>query len=246
MQKGALWYTRNHHTQRLRRTKKLLLQNDVLHLYYNEKILSSSPPQPELLADEDHFSIWYKPYGLWSQGSKWGDHFTINRCAEKILKPQRSCFIVHRLDRAANGLMILAHSKKMTTELANLFRHRKIKKQYQAIVQGRFADINTEKTITSPIDGKNAISRVFVLDYNSEKDRSLVQIQIDTGRKHQIRRHLSEQGNPIIGDRLYGDHNNNENQEDLSLTSCYLEFTLINEQQPRMYSLNEKYLPKIQ
>ena len=64
-------------------------------------------------------SIWYKPYGIYCQGSKWGDHHTIHRMAEQQL--QRPCFIVHRLDRATTGLVIVAHKKKIAAALAALF-----------------------------------------------------------------------------------------------------------------------------
>ncbi len=52
------------------------------------------------------------PYGMLSQGSKWSDHCTIARFAQQHLTPERPVFIVHRLDRAATGLILIAHSKK--------------------------------------------------------------------------------------------------------------------------------------
>ena len=98
MQKGAVWVTLasggENNAQRLRRAKKVLHPGDTLHLYYDEKILSEEPPTPELIADEGTYSVWYKPYGLRSQGSKWSDHCTIARWAETHLEPQRPAFVV--------------------------------------------------------------------------------------------------------------------------------------------------------
>jgi tRNA pseudouridine32 synthase/23S rRNA pseudouridine746 synthase len=109
MTKGAVWLSRGRKTQRLRRAKRKLRIGDELHLYYDIKILDEVPVEPTLIADLGGYSVWQKPYGLRSQGSKWGDHCTVVRWAERSLKPERPAFTVHRLDRAANGLMLIAH-----------------------------------------------------------------------------------------------------------------------------------------
>ncbi len=217
MGSGAVWLTRGKQTHRIRRAKKALVVGDELHLYYDEAILAQQPAEAELLADEALFSIWFKPRGMFSQGSKWGDHCSIDRHVETRM--QRPAFIVHRLDRHASGLMIIAHSKKIAAAFAKLFRERQIDKRYEAIVSGKFPDM---MTMDSPIDDKVAISHARLLDYDPENDRSLLQINIETGRKHQIRRHLAEAGFPIIGDRLYGE--NDEKDGDLQLLSSALAF----------------------
>jgi tRNA pseudouridine32 synthase/23S rRNA pseudouridine746 synthase len=58
--------------------------------------------------------------------------------------------------------------------------------------------------IEQPIDEKEAISHIALLQVNNDGSRSLVDVRIGTGRKHQIRRHLADLGHPIVGDRLYG------------------------------------------
>jgi tRNA pseudouridine32 synthase/23S rRNA pseudouridine746 synthase len=126
MQKGAVWLTHQEHTQRLRRASKSLQPGDQLHLYYDKNILDEEPTPAQLIADEGDYSVWYKPYGMYCQGSKWGDHCTITRWAEQHLTPQRSSFVVHRLDRAANGLIIVAHEKKAAALLSALFQNRKV------------------------------------------------------------------------------------------------------------------------
>ncbi|MCW9015144.1 MAG: RNA pseudouridine synthase [Gammaproteobacteria bacterium] len=237
MQKGAVWFTRGKKTQRLRRVKKHLKQNDILHCYYDEQVLSAVAPEPELIADEGDYSIWNKPYGLRSQGSKWGDHCTINRWVEINLKPQRPCFIVHRLDRAASGLIILAHTKAKAAYFSQLFRQRKIDKRYRAIVHGDFSVSENGKTIRRDIEGKKAVSHVKMLAYDAKNDQSLLEIKIDTGRKHQIRRHLSESGFPIVGDRLYGIA---DDLQDLRLQSVFLAFSLNHENDKKIYQLHDR------
>lgn len=219
MNKGAVWLTRNKSTQRIRRVDKPLKPGDELHLYFDQKVLEQPPEAATLIADEGLYSIWHKPCGMLCQGSKWGDHCTINRWVEKNLEPQRPAFIVHRLDRAATGLIIIAHQKKIAAYFSNLFQSRNIEKKYQAIVDSEFPDA---LKLTSDIENKPALSHAKLLSYNSEENQSLIEVAIETGRKHQIRRHLSEAGFPIVGDRLYGQ--GDENTPDLCLASCYLSF----------------------
>lgn len=240
MQKGAVWLTRGEHTQRLRRAKKTLQAGDCIHLYYDEKILSESPPPSRLLADEDDYSIWYKPYGIYCQGSKWGDHCTINRYAEQQL--QRPAFIIHRLDRAATGLIIIGHKKTSTAQLARLFEQRAIDKRYQAIVQGHFPADETALRLHGDIDGKNAVSHVRSLSHKNQPEQTLVTVSIETGRKHQIRRHLAEAGYPIVGDRLYGEASLDD-EENLQLCSYELAFTCPITGTSRHYVLPTELLP---
>jgi len=210
-------------TQRLRRAKKILQPGDILHLYYHEKILAEQPPAPELFADEGAYSVWYKPYGLRSQGSKWSDHCTICRWVEMHLEPQRPAFSVHRLDRAATGLMIIAHKKSTAVEFSRMFAKREIEKRYRVVVQGQFPHTPEPLSMSQDIDERAAISHAMWLEYDATQDRSLLEVRIESGRKHQIRRHLAQAGFPVVGDRLYGNASDAEN-ENLQLTACYLAF----------------------
>ena len=85
MTQGAVWITRGKNTQRLRRAKRALRVGDEVHLYYDAEILAAIPPEPTLIADLGAYSVWNKPFGLRSQGSKWGDHCTLMRWAERHL-----------------------------------------------------------------------------------------------------------------------------------------------------------------
>lgn len=233
MSKGCVWLESGIGIHRLRRAKKTVHENDTLHIYYDEAIMNSTPSAAELIADEEEYSIWNKPYGMYSQGTKWGDHHTLYRWAEEWLKPQRPAFPVHRLDRAANGLIILAHSKKMAANFAALFKNRKIQKQYKATVEGTLENLILPYSITSHIDNKAALSTITSLEQHS--NATTVTIEIETGRKHQIRRHLSEMGHPVIGDRLYGSGRSDDN---LQLQSCFLKFNCPLTDIVREYSLD--------
>lgn len=217
LDKGCVWLKNGKKINRVRRVKKPLKIGDEIYIYFNEKILLSSVAEPKLILDKKDYSVWFKPAGVFSQGSKWGDHCALTRLVEKSLN--RNCFLVHRLDRATSGIMIIAHTKKMAKELSDLFANRQIHKTYLAIISGDIRSNNL--TIDNAIDGKKAISHITVIKKN--EDKTLLRVNIETGRKHQIRRHLSEIDCAIIGDRLYGDAPKNQ-KEDLQLQAIKLDF----------------------
>lgn len=220
MQNGAVWLESSIGIDRLRRAKKNLKAGDKVHLYYDESVQEAEPPEAELIADEGAYSIWNKPSGMFSQGSKWGDHCTIYRWAEMNLLPQRQAFIVHRLDRAANGLIILAHKKSIAKKFSAMFENREIFKKYRARVEGVVGSLELPYIIKNEIDNKLSISEIVSVT-QLENNRADLEVVIKTGRKHQIRRHLSGLGYPIEGDRLYGAKNLDVN---LQLSAVHLKF----------------------
>lgn len=235
MSKGAVWLSKNSEskTAKLIRRKNAKLQvANQLHLYYNSQVLAEDPSLPILIADEGDYSVWNKPYGVWSHGSKWGDHCSIGRLVEQHFDYQRQSFVVHRLDRAANGLILIAHNKNAANLLAEMFAQRQVEKTYRATVHGTFTP---DQTIDSPIDDKTAISHVSLINYDEGNNQSLVEVKIDTGRKHQIRKHLASIGFPIVGDRLYNE--NSSFEMDLQLTAYQLKFKCPVTQQDRNYQL---------
>lgn len=222
MTKGAVWLSQaGVAPKRLRRGRKVLQPGDQLDFYFNEQVLSQQPPVAKLIVDEGGYSVWDKPAGMFSQGSKWGDHCTIYRWAEQHLEPRRPASLAHRLDRAASGLMILTHDKRSARMFAQLFRERRIDKRYHVCVEGEFPDSPWPVKIDTPLDEKPAISWLRRLQYDADSHRSLLEVRIETGRKHQIRRHLAGFGFPVIGDRLYGDATS---QADLQLRAVSLTF----------------------
>ena len=204
MGQGAVWLTRGRRTQRLRRAKRALRDGDELHLYYDPDILAESPPEPRLVADVGDYSVWDKPCGLRSQGSKWGDHCTVVRWAERNLRPERPAFTVHRLDRAASGLILVAHARRAAAALSALFRSREVEKRYRVLVHGDFTAQPDPLRVDRPIDGKQAVSEFACCEFLADSDQSALEVRIETGRKHQVRRHLADLSFPVVGDRLYG------------------------------------------
>ncbi len=203
MNKGAVWWTLKNKIVRLRRATKALPKGCKVQVYYNPYLLAKKPETPQLVHDEIRYSVWYKPSGLLSQGSQWGDHCSILRWVE--VNQKRNCFLVHRLDADAAGLMILAHDPQAAASLSELFQTHTLAKHYQAWVEGELS--NHTFTINSDLDGKTStthIKKIIATKKVNQQTHSLLDIQLETGRKHQIRRHLAGIGHPIVGDRLYG------------------------------------------
>lgn len=222
--KGAVWWSVRKNKagefkkpQRLRNLQAVTV-GDKLLLNYNAEVLATEVEDPVLLSDQVNYSFWFKPYGVYSQGSRWGDH-----CCMPFLvsaKHKKPAYLVHRLDRAASGLMILAHTKNALKKLTQIFADRKIEKIYQAEIHGT---INRELPldINSAIDGQPAQTRVLACSETTGK-RSLVTVQITTGRKHQIRRHLASLNHPVVGDRLY----DSERDHEFDLRLCAVRLAL--------------------
>ncbi len=248
---GALWLTRNNKTQRFRRIKKKLKINDQLHFYYDEVVLAQIPVPAQLIADLTDYSVWYKPYGMLSQGTKWSDHCSIARWAQKQLAPERPAFIVHRLDKAATGLILIAHTKTAVRALTAMFESRdkekyQLEKHYQIIVHGDHSSHNQPEVITKDIDGKSAKSTFSLNTYDEEYNLSLIDVKIDSGRKHQIRLHAASIGMPVVGDRLHGDQTK-EYRDDLNLQLSAVELSFICplSQTKQAFSLTDEFRPEI-
>lgn len=247
MQKGAVWVTPGAHgavrkrsqAQRVRRAKALLNPGDELHLYYDQGILATEPTPCELVADCGEYSVWVKPNGIYSQGTKWGDHCTVVRWAERHLVPERTAWAVHRLDRATTGLILLAHNKRIANALSRLFEHRAIEKRYRALVHGELpGEPSADRlTVRTPIDERAACSHFTPIDGEIFSGMTLVDVHIETGRKHQIRRHLAELGCPIVGDRLHGIEREVNTGRDLQLCAYYLRFSCPISQEEKQFEL---------
>jgi len=154
-----------------------------------------------------------------SQGSKWSDHCTITETVQQ--QCGKSSFLVHRLDKAASGLIVVAHTKNALKKLTDLFAQRLVTKHYSVVVHGEFK-MPVPHQINSPIDNKEAITDILKTRYDKNTDTSHLVVNISTGRKHQIRSHLAGIGLPVVGDRLFDAER--DHSQDLQLVASKLSF----------------------
>lgn len=141
-------------------------------------------------------------------------HFLLNDYVRKGNERSRNrVFIVHRLDRETSGVLIFAKNEETKIYLQDYWQE--FSKKYVAVVHGRLRD--KEGVITSNLLENKAFRVYSVKDPNKgkfsktgyrvlkESDKySLLEVNLFTGRKHQIRVHLSEKGHPVVGDKIYG------------------------------------------
>lgn len=178
----------------------------------------------KILFEDNHIIVVEKKPNIPSQADKTEDvdMLTIVKqyIKEKYNKPGNVYVgLVHRLDRPVGGIMIFAKTSKAASRLSNQVREKVFRKKYLAVVdgkvipnQGTLEDYlykderhNTSKVVNR--DKKNAkLAKLDykVLKYNEIKDLSLVEIDLHTGRHHQIRVQLSNFGHSIFGDQKYG------------------------------------------
>ncbi len=191
--------------------------------------------------EDNHLIIINKSPGEIVQGDKTGDTPLVETVRswlkEKYNKPGNVfCGVVHRLDRPVGGLVIFAKTSKALSRLNDMLRHGSIHKKYWAIT--RNTPEKPEGILTHYIVSKEKINKSFahdhpvegakksVLKYRliSKSDRyNLLEIELLTGRKHQIRSQLAAIGCPIRGDLKYGDTRSNPDGS-ISLLSHHLEF----------------------
>ncbi len=195
----------------------------------------------EILYEDNHIIAVYKRSSDLAQGDKTGDISLDTEIkkylAEKYKKPGDVFLgVVHRLDRPVSGVILFARTSKALERLNEMFRTKQVKKTYLAIVKERPPD--DEATITHFLKKNEAQNKSYVYDTEVKgskeasltyrlKGRSdryyLLEVELHTGRHHQIRAQLAKIGCPVKGDLKYGFPRPNEDGS-ISLLARKLEF----------------------
>lgn len=223
MIKGAVWLTHSgKEMRRLRRATTPLRSGDQVLFYYDPEVLAMHPPKADCLRDFKKYSVWFKPAGLMTQGTRFGDHCSLARQAEQHFQSKRRIFLIHRLDRETAGLVLVAHHSSVAALFSKLFQDRKIEKRYMAWVRGDLTRYEGNGRIEHMLGGQTALTEFESLRYVESSDQTFTRIRIHTGRFHQIRRHCEMIGHPVMGDPRYG--RDNKNSEGLQLVAYALKF----------------------
>ena len=172
----------------------------------------------KIVHEDRDIVVVHKPAGLLSVATPHESENTAHAFLRRHVRSrggQRTVFVVHRLDKFVSGLLLFAKSESAHTSLRSLFEAHAIDRRYWAIVEGHVE--KDSGTIESHLaedrtmrmrstknsgEGKRAVTHYRVLRRFPEM--TSLEVTLETGRKNQIRAHLSELGHPIVGDRAYG------------------------------------------
>ena len=174
----------------------------------------------EIVYDDDDVVVVNKPVGCAAHASPgWTGPTVVGALIARGYRistsgPQERQGIVQRLDAGTSGLMLLAKNETSYNNMKNQFRNRTVKKVYHTLVQGHVDP--SEGTIDAPIgrhpredyrfavvaDGKPSITHYSLIEYYSSA--SLLRVELETGRTHQIRVHFNALRHPLVGDLAYG------------------------------------------
>jgi 23S rRNA pseudouridine1911/1915/1917 synthase len=206
----------------------------------------SSAAQPNLLPldilyEDDDFLIVNKPAGMVVHPAPGHQNDTLVnallgrypklRGLEGDMRPG----IVHRLDRDTSGLLIVAKNLRMQAALIEQMKHRQIEKRYLALVEGNVAP--DKGSIDAPIGRDPRHRQQMAITATQSREarthfrvlqrfarRTLLLLQLETGRTHQIRVHLKAIGHPVVGDPVYGSGNTNHSLQRQFLHAYQLRF----------------------
>ncbi|MEX2478674.1 MAG: RluA family pseudouridine synthase [Gracilimonas sp.] len=200
---------------------------------------TGTKPNIPIIYEDNHLLVIDKPAGVLSQEDHTGDPDVLNLCKQYIKKKYNKpgdvfLGLVHRLDRPVSGVMVLARTSKAASRLSYQIRKRTISKTYWALVEGQapvygeFVHFlekdnrsNTVKAFKSP-KGKAKESRLKFITIKQNANFSVIEVDLITGRPHQIRVQFAKEGHPLWGDHKYGNPKNRGNQ-DIALRSVKME-----------------------
>lgn len=186
-----------------------------------------------ILYEDNHLLIVEKPVNIPVQEDASGDKDLLNILKDYIKKNENKpgnvyLGLIHRLDRPVGGAIVFAKTSKAASRLSDQLRQNKIIRKYKAVVRGRMHA--PEKTLTDHLlkdrrknqvsvvkagtkGAKKAILHYRVISRDEKTDLSLLEIELETGRSHQIRVQLANAGNVLFGDQKYGRQYNKTGQQ---------------------------------
>jgi len=209
----------------------------------------------KVVYEDDNFIIYNKPNGLLTHPTNKSTELTLR---DHLVKEHPSILswgeenregIVHRLDRVTSGLIVCALNLESYNLLKSKFKNREIKKSYVALIEGALPSdsgilnlpltrsLKNRSKRTVDTNGRNSITNYELINFYENLNISRIELDLITGRNHQIRAHMEYMKTPILNDTLYTASKNYIIPENsIALHSAVLKFSLDNEK----YSFNSE------
>lgn len=226
--------------KRIKQTRKLLVGEKVripaIRLQVSDVVkvpdkLALAAGQAILL-DHPDFLVVNKPPGIAVHGGSGLAFGFIDALRQQLDQPRLE--LAHRLDRATSGCLLIGRSLKSNRKLQNLFRERTITKRYLALVDGRWpkgvesvdapllknVEHAGERRVTVDAAGQRALT--YFRARQCFTQATLMDVELDTGRTHQIRVHAKHAGHAVVGDERYGNNASNSRFRQAGLDRLYL------------------------
>lgn len=196
-----------------------LQPGDIVKVNTSREFQVFKNPRLKIVYEDDDIIVVNKGYGLLSMGTDnktEGTAYWILRDYVKRKDPRNKIFIVHRLDQQTSGLMMFAKNVQAKEAMQHNWNNMVLERRYIAIVEGGEIDppvgsvesflaensVHEVYSTDNPNEGQFAVTRYRTL--RSRGQYSMVELQLETGRKNQIRVHMKDLGHPIAGDKRYG------------------------------------------
>ena len=198
-----------------------LKPGDKVGIYFDEVRSVLTNPLLSILYEDESLIVIDKQSGLLSMATENDKEKTAYRILSQHVKqtnPRNCVFILHRLDRETSGIMMFAKNQQVQEQLQKNWDQAILERKYVAVVegqpkqtQGKIRSYIAENSTylvhtTNASNGKLAITNYRVLKSNGQY--SLIELELETGRKNQIRVHMQEMGCPVTGDKKYGAKSN--------------------------------------
>lgn len=210
---------------------------DLLWVNFDRSFQIFSHPRVKLIFEDNDIIVVDKGYGVLSTAAGKPSDDTVYNIVKKYARgfsDKANVYVVHRLDRDTSGLMLLTRTKQARDKLISNWNNMVIERKYIAVVEGTVEQ--REGTIKSFLAENpdtfemystedKKLGRLAVTRYRVVKQRerfAMVELEIKTGRKNQIRVHMHDLGNPVSGDRKYGGHPSPINRIALHATTLTL------------------------